>query len=83
MQPRAVRLAQPEAALAVTTQTSEQPPALRWSLRPGAVNVLELSCWRWSRLGLGAVLIALLLILVSWLQRLRLAAGFGPPQLPS
>jgi hypothetical protein len=83
MRPRAVRLARPETALAVATHTSDQAPALRWSLRPGAMNVLELSCWRWSRLGLGAVLIALLLILVSWLQRLRLAAGFGPPQLPS
>jgi hypothetical protein len=80
---RAVRLAEPEPALAVARGPRDQPPALRWSLRPGALNRLELSSWRWSRLGLGASLIALLLILVSWLQRLRLAAGFGPPQLPS
>jgi hypothetical protein len=52
-------------------------------LQPSALNRLELSCWRWSRLGLGAVGVALLLGLVSLLQRLRLAAGFGLPQLPA
>ena len=83
MPARAVRLAQPEQALPLATPGGDQAPALRWPLRPGALNILELSCWRWSRLGLGAALIAALLILVSWLQRLRLAAGFGPPQLPS
>ena len=83
MRLRAVRHAEPEPALQVAGPSRDQRPALRWSLRPGALNRLELSSWRWSRLGLGAGLIALLLILVSWLQRLRLAAGFGPPQLPS
>jgi hypothetical protein len=39
--------------------------------------------WRWSPLGLGASLIGLLLALVLGLQRLRLALGFGPPQLPA
>jgi hypothetical protein len=34
-------------------------------------------------LGVGALLIALLLALVALLQRLKLAAGFGPPQLPA
>ena len=34
-------------------------------------------------LGLGGLAIALLLVLVSLLQRLRLAAGFGLPQLPA
>lgn len=80
---RAVRLAEPEQALPLAHRGSDEPPAVRWPLRSGALNVLEISCWRWSPLGLGAALIALLLILVSWLQRLRLAAGFGPPQLPS
>jgi hypothetical protein len=47
------------------------------------VNRLELVCWRGSRLGLGALGVALLLALVSLLQRLRLAAGFGLPQLPA
>jgi hypothetical protein len=47
------------------------------------VNRLEIACWRWSRLGLGGLAVALLLVLVSVLQRLRLAAGFGPPQLPA
>ena len=83
MPARAVRLAQPEQALPWVRRGRDQPPALRWPLRSGALNVLELSCWRWSRLGLGAALIGVLLLLVSWLQRLRLAAGFGPPQLPS
>ena len=83
MRPRAVRLAEPGPAEPAALQSRGEGPALRWSLRPGELNRLELSCWRWSRLGLGAGLIGLLLLLVSCLQRLRLAAGLGPPQLPS
>ena len=82
MRPRAVRLAEPLPAVASDSGRA-QPPRLRWSLQPGALNRLELSCWRWSRLGLGGLAIALLLVLVSVLQRLRLAAGFGLPQLPA
>ena len=73
---KAVRLAEP---LPVLVKRSR----LIWRLQPGALNQLEFSCWRWSRLGVGAVLIALLLALVAVLQRLKLAAGFGPPQLPA
>ena len=86
MRPRAVRRAEPLPALAVPGRRSGEgatPPRLRWTLQPGAVNHLEISCWRWSRLGLGALGAALLLLLVSLLQRLRLAAGFGLPQLPA
>ena len=82
MRPRAVRLAEPLPALASGRGRAE-PPRLRWNLQPGALNRLELSCWRWSRLGLGGLAIALLRVLVSLLQRLRLAAGFGLPQLPA
>ena len=82
MRPRAVRLAEPLPAVASVSGRA-QSPRLRWSLQPGALNRLELSCWRWSRLGLGGLAIALLLVLVSGLQRLRLAAGFGLPQLPA
>jgi hypothetical protein len=77
-----VRQAQPLAPVA-SGRGRDQPPRLRWSLQPGALNRLELSCWRWSRLGLGGLAIALLLGVVSLLQRLRLAAGFGLPQLPA
>ena len=73
---RAVRLAEP---LPVQMKRSR----LIWRLQPGALNQLEFSCWRWSRLGVGALLIAMLLALVALLQRLKLAAGFGPPQLPA
>lgn len=79
---RAVRRAAPLPAEAVISRGGS-PARVRWSLQPGAVNSLAFSCWRWSRLGLGALLIALLLALVALLQRLRLAAGFGLPQLPA
>jgi hypothetical protein len=82
MRPRAVRLAEPLPAVA-SVSGRVQTPRLRWSLQPGALNRLQLSCWRWSRLGLGGLAIALLLVMVSVLQRLRLAAGFGLPQLPA
>jgi len=83
---RSVRLAEPLPAVALPAPEGAHrsaPPRLRWTLRPGAVNRLEIRCWRWNRLGLGALAVALLLLLVSVLQRLRLAAGFGPPQLPA
>ena len=56
---------------------------LIWPLRLGEANHLELSCWRWSPLGLGAIAIALLLPLVFGLQRLRRQLGFGLPELPA
>jgi hypothetical protein len=80
MRPQALRRAEPLAALPLQ-RPADGEAALRWPLQPSALNRLELSCWRWSRLGLGAVGVALLLGLVSLLERLRLAAGFGLPQL--
>jgi hypothetical protein len=71
-----VRMAQP---LAVEPRAD----GLNWPLQLGAVNRLELSGWRWSRLGLGSLLIALLLVLSLVLQRLRRQAGYGWPELPS
>jgi hypothetical protein len=56
---------------------------LRWRLQPGAVNVLELRCWRWSGLGLGAAVVGLALPLVLALQGMRRRLGFGLPELPA
>jgi hypothetical protein len=56
---------------------------LRWPLRIGGLNRLEIRCWRWSPLGLGGVAVALLLPLVLGLQRLRRQLGFGLPELPA
>ena len=72
----AVRTAQP---LAVEPRLK----GLSWPLQLGAINRLELRSWRWSRLGLGSLLIVLLLVLSLMLQRLRRQAGFGWPELPS
>ncbi len=79
---RAVQLARP---LAVRTEAGSRADRHTqiWPLQAGVRNQLQLRSWRWSPLGLGAGLIALLLGLVLGLQRLRLALGFGPPQLPA
>ena len=60
-----------------------RPATVVWPLQPGDRNQLSLSCWRWSPLGLGGVLIGLALALVLLLQRIRLRLGFGLPQLPA
>ena len=86
MRPRAIRRAEPLAAVALPRPSGGGPaaqPRLRWTLQPGALNRLEITCWRWSRLGLGGLAVALLLLVVSLLQRFRLIAGFGLPQLPA
>lgn len=77
---RAVRLASPEP---VRPQGDGDRTRLRWPLRPGALNRLQLSCWRWSALGLGAVGVVLLLAVVLALASLRQRLGFGWPQLPA
>jgi hypothetical protein len=60
----AVRLAEPLA-------TDDDPDGGRlWQLQPGAVNRLQLACWRWSALGLGSVAIGAAVLLVLLLQRL-------------
>lgn len=79
---RSVRHAMPQSVQQLPA-SRRQRERLRWPLQPGAVNELDLACWRWSKLGLGALLIAALLALSAGLQRLRLAAGFGLPQLPA
>ena len=79
---RAVSLAEPLAAQVVPAQKGRSSKLI-WRLQPGAINQFEFRCWRWSRLGLGSLAIALLLGLVALLQRLKLAAGFGLPQLPA
>jgi hypothetical protein len=62
---------------------SRRSHQLHWPLRFGALNQLELRCWRWSPLGLGGIGIGLALAVVLGLQRLRLLLGFGLPQLPA
>jgi len=79
---RAVRLASPLPARTVPAGRGE-PATLSWPLQPGARNQLRLSCWRWSPLGMGGMLIGFGLALVLLLQRIRLRLGFGLPQLPA
>lgn len=79
---RAVRKAEPLPVQPLPPRQGRSS-TLIWRLQPGALNQLDVSCWRWSRLGVGALVIALLLALVALLQRLKLAAGFGLPQLPA
>jgi hypothetical protein len=76
LRPGAVRSAAP---LAVAAERD----GVRWPLRAGAVNRLEVRCWRWSPLGLGVVGVIVALVLALALQRMRLALGFGLPQLPA
>lgn len=71
-----VRLARPETAIL-------RDGSVLWPLQPGVLNQLELRCWRWSPLGLGAALIALALVLSLILQRLRWQVGFRLPELPA
>jgi hypothetical protein len=59
------------------------PQALIWPLQLGEINTLEIRCWRWSPLGLGALLIAVGLLLVVQLQRMRVRLGMGLPELPA
>lgn len=73
---RSIQQARPQAA-----QVSNDDVV--WPLRAGAPNRLELRCWRWSGLGLGALGVALLLPGSLILQRLRRQAGFGWPELPA
>ena len=74
----AVRQADPIAARPLPGQR-----AVRWPLQPGALNHLELHCWRWSPLGLGALLIALALAIALALQNLRRRLVPPLPQLPA
>lgn len=78
---RAVQRAEPEPVQPLPAEADG--PRLRWPLRPGAINRLDLRCWRWSPLGLGAVVVAAALALVLGLSALRQRLGFGWPQLPS
>jgi hypothetical protein len=76
LRPGAVRQAQPSAAL-------REGDGVLWPLQSGALNRLEVRCWRWSPLGLGSVVVVLALGLALALQRMRLTLGFGLPQLPA
>lgn len=81
LRPQSVLVASPQPAVAASR--AGLPPAVLWSLQPGRLNQLQIRCWRWSPVGVGGLLIALALLLALLLQRLRLALGFGLPQLPA
>jgi hypothetical protein len=76
---RAVR----EASPAPVQSQPGSAAGLRWPIRLGAINRLELACWRWSSLGIGAAAIAGALLLVLVLLALRQRLGFGWPELPA
>ncbi|MEB3316662.1 MAG: DUF3153 domain-containing protein [Cyanobacteriota bacterium] len=78
--PLGQRAIQSAAPLAVRPLEGER--ALIWPLRPGALNALEIRGWRWNPLGLGALAILGGLVLVVWLQRIRVRLGLGLPELP-
>jgi hypothetical protein len=80
---RAVRVALPEPVQVLRSPAGEDGHRLRWPLRFGARNQLELRCWRWSALGLGAAAIVVGLALVLALAGLRRQLGFGWPELPA
>ena len=80
LRPGAVQRAEPLAARPAGPAPARR---LQWPLELGARNRLELRCWRWSPLGLGSLLIALALGLVSLLAVLRRRLGFGLPELPA
>lgn len=73
---RAIREVQPP-------EIHQEGTKLIWRLQPGQRNHLQLRSWRWSRLGLGALIVALLLPAALLLQRQRWLAGFGWPELPA
>ena len=52
-------------------------------IRSGESTRLELHQWRWSRLGLGSLVVLTLLLLSAALQIRRRQLGFGFPELPS
>jgi hypothetical protein len=80
LRPGAVQRAEPQAVRPAGPAPAQR---LHWPLQLGSRNRLELRCWRWSPLGLGSVLIALALALVSMLTALRRRLGFGLPELPA
>ena len=77
LSPRAVQLAAPE-----PVQQQRPGSALLWRLQAGSSNRLVIHLWRWNPLGLGAVLVAVVLLLSLGLQHLRRLLGFGLPELP-
>ncbi|WP_225867515.1 DUF3153 domain-containing protein [Cyanobium sp. NIES-981] len=76
--PAAVRLATPRSAVPLAVDRG-----VRWPLQLGADNRLDVHCWRWNPLGLGALAIGVALLLALLLARLRQQLGFGLPQLPA
>lgn len=81
LEPVSIRAVRQAAPLAVDPLHTRQ--AVRWPLQPGAVNQLQLRCWRWSPLGLGGTAVALVLALVLALQTVRRSIAPPLPQLPA
>jgi hypothetical protein len=70
-------------ALPLPVQPAGGRQALIWPLKLGQINTLDIQCWRWNPLGVGALLIAAGLLLVVQLQRMRVRLGMGLPELPA
>lgn len=83
VRPAAVLQAAPTGVVPAPPGDRQGRRELIWPLQPGQVNVLELRCWRWSGLGVGAVAVGLVLPLVLALQGIRRRLGFGLPELPA
>jgi hypothetical protein len=75
---KAVRRASPQPATAMP-----DAQAVLWQLQAGALNQLELRCWRWNPLGLGGLAVAALFGLALALQALRRSIVPTLPALPS
>ena len=75
---KAVRRATPLLATALP-----DAQAVLWQLQAGALNQLELRCWRWNPLGLGGLAVAALFGLALALQALRRSIVPPLPALPS
>jgi hypothetical protein len=78
LETRAVRRAQPNGV-----DRAAAPRVVRWPLRLGDINTLEIQTWRWNPLGIGALLIAGGLLVVVQVQRMRVRLGLGLPELPA
>jgi len=75
---KAVRRASPQLA---TSLPGVQ--VVLWQLQAGALNQLELRCWRWNPLGIGGLVVAALFGLALALQAQRRSIVPPLPALPS
>ncbi len=53
-----------------------------WILKTGEKNELNIINWKWSRIGIGTLLVLLITGISLSLQKIRVQMGFGYPELP-